>query len=161
MRDIHAVKAHGPGSRRQMPGQRAQQRGLAHAVMAENPHALARFHGEIHLIEDWDAPVTGAQLRRLEQHRACVFKTHAARLPRYTSFTRWSDKTVSTDPSTSTAPCEKTVTVRAIMRINCMSCSTTTSACVLLISRINSAVRCTSSWFMPAAGSSSKISSGS
>ena len=62
--------------------------------------------------------------------------------------------------STSTAPWCITVTVRAIIRTNCMSCSTTMSACVRLISRTSSAVRATSSCVMPAAGSSSRINSG-
>src|SRR5216683_1480193 len=47
------------------------------------------------------------------------------------------------------------------MRMNCMSCSTTISALLRLISRTSSAVLRTSSCVMPAAGSSSRISSGS
>src|SRR5882724_13181667 len=47
------------------------------------------------------------------------------------------------------------------MRMNCMSCSTTMSALLRLISRTSSAVFRTSSCVMPAAGSSSRISSGS
>ena len=47
------------------------------------------------------------------------------------------------------------------MRMKAMSCSTTMSDLVRLMARTISAVRPTSSWFMPAAGSSSRMRSGS
>src|SRR6266566_689751 len=67
----------------------------------------------------------------------------------------------STSSSTITLPWLKTVTFLAIMRMNCMSCSTTMSALLRFISRTRSAVFSTSSCVMPAAGSSSRINSGS
>src|SRR5882762_4551208 len=67
----------------------------------------------------------------------------------------------STSSSTSTAPWLNTVTFLAIIRMNCMSCSTTINALLRLISRTSSAVLCTSSCVIPAAGSSSRIRSGS
>ena len=61
----------------------------------------------------------------------------------------------------STAPWLNTVICFEIMRMKAMSCSTTISAFERLMSRMMAAVRSVSSWFMPAAGSSSRIRSGS
>ncbi len=64
-------------------------------------------------------------------------------------------------PSISTAPWWNTVTVLAMRRMNCMSCSTTTRAWRRFSSAISPTRRSTSSSVMPAAGSSSRMRSGS
>src|SRR5216683_2894607 len=104
-RHVVIVKAYMSAGRRQKAHQRLEQRGLAHAVMAENSDELALIDGEADPVEDRNAAVAGAQPCHIEHHAAAC-------LPK-------------------------------------------------LMSRTSSAVLCTSSCVMPAAGSSSRMSSGS
>src|SRR5690606_39820259 len=62
--------------------------------------------------------------------------------------------TASIEPSASTLPSCRTVTVRAIERTKSISCSTTTTECFPASDTSSSAVRSVSCGVMPATGSS-------
>src|SRR5581483_7434218 len=60
-RHVAAGEAHRAGRGLQLAAQGAQQRGLAHAVVAEHADDLALPHRQRHALQDGDAPVAGAQ----------------------------------------------------------------------------------------------------
>src|SRR5688572_25657522 len=145
-----------------------EQRGLAHAVATEQRGHLARRKLEAHVAQDVAAAVV--LIESLNDHwkkgsgpfyGKRVLTPFSVQRPRYTSITRSSFFTWSIGPSASTLPSCSTVTLRAMVSMKAMSCSTTTSECVPASERNSSAVRSVSASLMPATGSSSSSTLGS
>ena len=68
-RDVLVLEGDAPAGGPDLPHQRAQQRGLAHAVVAEHAHDLAARDGEIDPVQDRDAAVAGVEAFDLKQGR--------------------------------------------------------------------------------------------
>ena len=65
--NVAAVKRDRPGSRRKLAGQHAQQRRLAHAIVAENAHELPLRHLEGNGVQN-RYPAIAAMKRRNREH---------------------------------------------------------------------------------------------
>src|SRR5580700_6822143 len=149
--DVAAFPGDGAAAHRLLAGQSIEQAGLADAVAPEHAGDLARLRLERH---------------RPQRLRGAVVEIDGLRVqhdqrPKYTSTTRSFCDTWSIEPSASTEPSCKHVTLTPRSRTKVISCSTTTTVCSLLISLSSSAVCRVSTSVMPATGSSTKRSFGS
>src|ERR1700722_12704994 len=149
--DVVAFPGDGAAAHRLLAGQRVEEAGLADAVPAEHAGDLARL---------------GFQRYGAQRLRGAVMQVDGLRVqhdqrPKYTSTTRSFCETWSIEPSASTEPSCRHVTLTPRSRTNVISCSTTTTVCSLLISLSSSAVCRVSTSVMPATGSSTNRSFGS
>src|SRR4029077_10419625 len=149
--DVAAFPGDGAAAHRLLGGQRIEEARLADAVAPEHAGDLA-----------------GLRLKRYraQRLRGAVVEINGLHVehgqrPKYTSTTRSFCDTWSIEPSASTEPSCRQVTLTPRSRTNVMSCSTTTTVCSLAIALSSSAVCRVSTSVMPAAGSSTSNSFGS
>src|SRR5688572_8148458 len=168
LHQVELVEPDAAAARRHEAHQGLEQRGLAHTVATEQRGHLARRKLEAHVAQDVAAAVV--LVESLNDHwkkgsgpfyGKRVLTPFSVQRPRYTSITRSSFFTCSIGPSARTLPSCSTVTLRAMVSMKAMSCSTTTSECSPASERKSSAVRSVSSSLMPATGSSSSRRLGS
>src|SRR6266511_2361682 len=165
-RDVLALEADPPAARVVEAVDRPQCRRLAGTVRSDQRHDLALADRDRDSLERLDRPVEGVDVLELEDVvRLGVhppFAPSTACLPRYASITRVSFCTSSGEPSAIFSPYSSTVTRSETPITTRMSCSirrtvSPSSARRRSTKDVNSAV----SWgFMPAVGSSSRISLG-
>src|SRR3954470_21202125 len=158
---------------RLLPDDGAQERGFAHPVAAEHASDLSGFGGERHAAQRLRRAVVQIDVFDAQHYSfsalalpACSSPSpHAGRgdshRPKYTSMTRSLAETASMEPSTSTAPSCRHVTLQSSWRTKAMSCSTTRTVWSRAIVVRSSAVASVSVSVMPATGSSTSRSFGS
>src|SRR5690606_10963180 len=143
--EILAVPAQRATAYRMLTDDAPQQAGLADPVAPEHAGHPARLGRQA------DAPQRlGGAIVQVDPFRF----EHRFHRPRYTSITRSSALTWSSEPSARTEPSCRTVTRTPRSRTKVMSCSTTTTEWVSAIRRSRAAVSAVSASVIPAAGSS-------
>src|SRR5438132_10128221 len=167
MGDVSSLEADAPTARVVQPVDRPERRRLAGAVRADQRHHLAVLDLDRDPLQRLDRAVEGLDVFQLEDVLGgdgccCAHDPSTAALPRYASMTRGSRCTSCGVPSAIFSPYSSTVTRSEQFMTTRMSCSirSTVKPCSvrsLSTKVVNSAVSC---GFIPAVGSSSRISFG-
>src|SRR3954447_5190256 len=155
--DLLAVEADRALARRRQPGDRAERRGLARSVRADQGDDLALLHRQRDALDGGDVAVVGVDVVQFEQrHQPPCF-------PRYASITRSFVLILLGSPSAIFSPWSSTQMCSETPMTTFMSCSI--SRIVRSFSRRSRSMNSVSTWdscaFMPAVGSSSSSSFGS
>src|SRR6266508_4435394 len=153
--------------RRQDPRDRAEQRRLAGAVRSEHRDDFLELDVDRHAAQDGDVAVAGVHLvesedRRLPDRRRGGRDHAGIASPRYASTTIGSRRTSPGGPSAILRPRSRTTMRSARSAIAWMTCSTPATAATPWspMCRTVSRRRSTSSWFIPAITSSSRMTCG-